>query len=75
MGGLKQRNLKRITVLFLKLRFENTKNNAITQVSQGILSTIVGLPISVINWIIDFLSNRLQRIKLAKGCLSEGDCL
>ena len=29
------------------------------------------LPRSVINWIIDFLSNRLQRIKLADGCLSE----
>lgn len=29
------------------------------------------LPVSVINWIIDFLSNRFQRIKLAEGCLSE----
>ena len=29
------------------------------------------LPITVINWIIDFLSNRFQRIKLAEGCLSE----
>ena len=29
------------------------------------------LPISVINWIIDFLSNWFQRIKLAEGCLSE----
>ena len=30
------------------------------------------LPISVINWIIDFLSNRFQRIKLAEGCLLSG---
>ena len=29
------------------------------------------LPISVINLIIDFLSNRFQRIKLAEGCFSE----
>ena len=29
------------------------------------------LPRSVINWIIDFLSDRLQRIKLADGCFSE----
>ena len=29
------------------------------------------LPVSVINWIIDFLSDRLQRIKLADGCFSE----
>lgn len=29
------------------------------------------VPISITNWIIDFLSNRLQRIKLAEGCLSE----
>ena len=41
-GGRKQRILKRIRVLFLKFRLKNTGNNAITQVSQGILSTIVG---------------------------------
>jgi hypothetical protein len=29
------------------------------------------LPRSVINWIIDFLSDRLPRIKLADGCFSE----
>ncbi len=29
------------------------------------------LPRSVINWIIDFLSDRLQRIKLANGCFLE----
>ena len=40
-GGRKQRILKRIRVLFLKFRFKNTGINAITQVSQGILSTIV----------------------------------
>ena len=39
--GRKQRILKRIRVLFLKFRFKNTGTNAITQVSQGILSTIV----------------------------------
>ena len=42
-GGRKQRILKRIRVLFLKFRFKNTGINAITQVSQGILSTIVAL--------------------------------
>ena len=42
-GGRKQRILKRIRVLFLKFRFKNTGINAITQVSQGILSTIVGV--------------------------------
>ena len=26
---------------------------------------------SVVNWIIDFLSDRSQRIKLAEGCFSE----
>ena len=31
----------------------------------------LGLPVSVINWIIDFLTDRLQRIKLADGCFSE----
>ena len=34
------------------------------------LSTLV-IPRSVVNWIIDFLSNRSQRIKLANGCHSE----
>ena len=34
------------------------------------LSKLV-IPRSVVNWIIDFLSNRSQRIKLAKGCHSE----
>ena len=29
------------------------------------------LPHSIINWIIDFLSNRFQRIKLVEGCYSE----
>ena len=29
------------------------------------------LPVSVINWIIDFLTDRLQRTKLADGCFSE----
>ena len=29
------------------------------------------LPRSVINWIIDFLTDRLQRIKLVDGCFSE----
>ena len=28
---------------------------------------------SVINWIIDFLSTRSQRIKLSEGCVSEWD--
>ena len=40
-GGRKQRILTRIRVLFWKFRFKNTGINAITQVSQGILSTIV----------------------------------
>ena len=34
------------------------------------LSKLV-IPRSVVNWIIDFLSNRSRRIKLAKGCHSE----
>ena len=42
-GGREQRILKRIRVLFLEFRFKNTGINAITQVSQGILSTIVGI--------------------------------
>ena len=29
------------------------------------------IPRSVVNWIIDFLSDRFQRIKLAEGCFSE----
>ena len=29
------------------------------------------IPCSVVNWIIDFLLNRFQQIKLAKGCYSE----
>ena len=36
-GGVKQRNLKRITVLFLNSVLKTQKINAITQVSQGIL--------------------------------------
>ena len=34
------------------------------------LSTL-NLPHSIINWIIDFLTNRQQRTKLAEGCVSE----
>ena len=29
------------------------------------------VPNSIINWIIDFLSDRSQRIKLGEGCVSE----
>ena len=31
----------------------------------------VNIPISVINWVIDFLSGRSQRVKLGRDCLSE----
>ena len=31
----------------------------------------LNLPTIIINWIIDFLSNRSQRIKLSEGCYSE----
>ena len=31
----------------------------------------MNLPHSIINWIIDFLTNRQQRTKLAEGCVSE----
>ena len=33
--------------------------------------TVLDIPKQIINWIIDFLSGRSQRIKLAKGCFSE----
>ena len=33
----------------------------------------LSLPVSIINWVIDFLSNRQQRIKLVEGCFSEWD--
>jgi len=33
------------------------------------------LPIEIINWIIDFLSDRSQRIKLSEGCYSEWGCV
>ena len=29
------------------------------------------LPVSIINWITDFLSHRFQRVKLVDGCVSE----
>ena len=31
----------------------------------------IDLPRSIINWIIDFLSDRFQRVKLSQGCFSE----
>ena len=31
----------------------------------------MNLPIRIINWITDFLSNRFQRIKLSEGCYSK----
>ena len=31
----------------------------------------IDLPRSIINWIIDFLSDRFQRVKLSQGCYSE----
>ncbi|XP_067046036.1 uncharacterized protein [Acropora muricata] len=31
----------------------------------------LNIPHSVINWVIDFLCNRFQRVKLSKDCLSE----
>ena len=45
-------------------------------IDHGILVNKVGnldIPRSVVNWIIDFLSHRTQRVKLAKGCFSEWD--
>ena len=35
----------------------------------------LGLPIEIISWIIDFLSDRSQRIKLSEGCYSEWGCV
>ena len=32
---------------------------------------LLDLPASIINWIIDFLTNRQQRVKLEEGCVSE----
>ena len=32
---------------------------------------LLDVPNSIINWIIDFLSNRFQRIKLGEGCVSD----
>ena len=32
---------------------------------------MLDVPNSIINWIIDFLSNRFQRIKLGEGCVSD----
>ena len=43
-------------------------------IDHGILVNKVGnldIPRSVVNWIIDFLSHRTQRVKLAKSCFSE----
>ena len=31
----------------------------------------LNIPRSIVNWIIDFLSHRTQRVKLANGCYSE----
>ena len=31
----------------------------------------LNVPRSIINWIIDFLSNRIQRVKLPEDCYSE----
>ena len=46
-GGGEQRIFKRITDLFFNLVFKTQKINAITQVSQGILSTIVGTSLAL----------------------------
>ena len=43
-------------------------------IDHAILVNKVGnldIPCSIVNWIIDFLSHRTQRVKLAKGCYCE----
>ena len=50
VGGGRQRILKRITVLFENSILKTRKINAITQVSQGILSTIVGVFLLPLGW-------------------------
>ena len=43
-------------------------------IDHGILVNTVGnlnIPRSMVNWIIDFLSHRTQRVKSAKGCYSK----
>ena len=43
-------------------------------IAHGILITKlkeIGIPNSIKNWIIDFLSDRSQRVKLSKDCLSD----
>ena len=39
----------------------------------GVIGTLrfLDLPVSIINWITDFLSDRFQRVKLVDGCVSE----
>ena len=55
------------TVLFdYRKAFDLTDHDILTRkVSCSVL------PSSIINWIIDFLSDRAQRVKLAEGCFSE----
>ena len=52
---------------------ENTINKTILIDHSILVNKLRNLtvPSSIIDWIIDFLSNRSRRIKLAKGCYSE----
>ena len=67
MGGIKQRNLQRITVLFENSVLKTQKINAITQVSQGILSTIVAGDASVDSWFRKIYVLRAWVVHLATG--------
>ena len=62
------------------VRVKSTKSNSRSQWVNKLISINVSLvnklkrvniPNSVINWVIDFLSGRSQRVKLGKDCVSE----
>ena len=54
--------------------FFDYSRKAFDLIDHGILVSelrSLDLPVSIINWIIDFLSDRFQRVKFVEGCVSE----
>ena len=68
------RTLQMTTALLLELSYLITGKPLTSVIDQKILITklsTLNLKHSIINWIIEFFTNRQHRIKIAEGCVSE----
>ena len=67
---LSQTNGNEVTIWIISFDYRKAFDLIDPEILAGKLCSL-DLPVNVVNWIIDFISDRYQRIKLADDCFSE----